>query len=364
LGKTLENKKYTMQIIDSIKHLWNEATPVQKGIFFGFSALALHHTVRATFAGYSFAPNELFNKDLTGKRVIITGANSGIGLETAKVLASLNANVVMAVRAGEHSENACLEVIKFAKEHGAKNFSVGIIEIDLASLDSVKSFVEKFNSKHKGQVDILINNAGIMMCPHGLTKDGIELQFGVNHVGHFLLTRLLLDDLKRNNAVVINLSSTASEFSGAFANFEDRTVKSDCKGLYRASDLYGRSKLANVLFTKKLQRLFDADPNTTARAYSVHPGAVATNLGRHLFGSFATGIVSLFVNPYLKTATHGAQTTLYLALSDPKALVPGAYYADCAFKPNNPLADNEATQDELWRVSEDLVKQWIPEEKK
>jgi retinol dehydrogenase-12 len=338
-----------------ITDFWSQINPYQKaGIF--TSTLTLFFLVRKYVAGGKVEPSLLNNTDLEGKTILITGANSGIGFETAKALASLNGHVVMAVRNVKGSEEARMQIMEYARRKGAKEVKVDIIELDLADLESVKRCAQEFE-KRFGNVHILINNAGVMMCPHATTKQGIEIQFGTNHVGHMLLTLLLLDNIKRNNARVINLSSLASEKSYAFLKLTEDVVLSDCKGKYSVQELYGRSKLANVLFTSKLQRLFDQDSNTKAQAFSVHPGVVKTNLARHLISPTVAKLLFPFVFVF-KNAYEGAQTTLYCSLAP--NLKGGAYYADCAEKKNrNPLAYDRNAEDELWEVSQKLINPYL-----
>ncbi len=202
--------------------------------------------------------------DQTGRIAIVTGANSGLGLVTARELARKGALVVLACRNLDKGRTALAEWAPL----GAP---AELEELDLASLASVRSFADRFRAKHGG-LDLLINNAGVMAPPRKRTADGFELQFGTNHLGHFLLTELLLDLMEgRDDARVVTLSSTAHKFGRiAFDNLNgDRR--------YFRWRAYGQSKLANLLFTLELDRRLRAR-DSTIKSLAAHPGYAATNL--------------------------------------------------------------------------------------
>ena len=205
---------------------------------------------------------------LDGKTVIITGGNSGIGLETAVDLAKRNARVLLACRSVEKGEKAVVEVKK-----RSGNNNVVFIQLDLSSLDSVRKCAAKI-LEEEPQIDILINNAGVMMLPkRTLTKDGFEMQFGTNHLGHFLFTNLLLDRIKEApKARIVNVSSVAYRFGSIdLSNLNwDRD--------YGPITAYNRSKLANIVFTRGLSRRLEGT-NVTANA--LHPGGIRTGLQQH-----------------------------------------------------------------------------------
>ena len=204
---------------------------------------------------------------LTGKTAIITGANTGIGLETAIDFAKRGSRVILACRSVEKGQAAVEKVKKRANSE-----DVIFIQLDLASLQSVRNFSTKV-LKEEAHIDLLINNAGVMAPPYTLTKDGFELQFGVNHLGHFLLTNLLLERIKESpSARIVNVSSF--DYKKGKINFDD--LKSEHS--YDAMGAYGQSKLANVLFTRQLAKRLKGTSVTT---YSLHPGVVATELARH-----------------------------------------------------------------------------------
>ena len=206
---------------------------------------------------------------LDGKTVIITGANTGIGLETAVDLAKRNARVVLACRSVERGEKAAVEVKK-----RSGNDNVVFRQLDLASLDSVRKFSGKI-LEEEPRIDILINNAGVMAIPERtLTQDGFEMQFAVNHLGHFLLTNLLLDRIKEApSARIVNVSSRSH--GGGILDFEN--LNSELSYSPRAA--YGTSKLANILFTHSLSKRLKG---TNVTANCLHPGLISTELGRHI----------------------------------------------------------------------------------
>jgi NAD(P)-dependent dehydrogenase (short-subunit alcohol dehydrogenase family) len=204
--------------------------------------------------------------DLTGKVAIVTGANSGIGYETARALALKNVMVILACRNTDKGQAAVRQI---AQEY--PQAMIESIQLDLSDLASVRHFASEF-TRHSDQLDMLINNAGIMWVPFESTADGFELQFGTNHLGHFALTGLLLDQIICTpQARVVTVSSWGERFG--VIDFDDLNAE---KG-YDPEKAYGQSKLANVLFTYELQRHFDgAGVDTIAAA--VHPGATNTNL--------------------------------------------------------------------------------------
>ena len=204
--------------------------------------------------------------DQTGRVAVVTGANSGLGLVTARELARRGALVVLACRDMDKGRSALAEV-----ERVASGPPPELEELDLASLDSVRAFAERFMASHDG-LDLLINNAGVMAPPRRRTADGFELQFGTNHLGHFALTGLLLPLMEgREDARVVTLSSTAHRMGRiAFGNLNgDRR--------YFRWNAYGQSKLANLLFALELDRRLRAS-GSTVTSLAAHPGYAATNL--------------------------------------------------------------------------------------
>ena len=212
---------------------------------------------------------------LTGKTVIITGGNTGIGKETAVDLAKRNARVILACRSVQKGEEAAVEV---RKRSGSDN--VLFIQLDLASLASVRRFATRI-LEEEPRVDILINNAGVMACPYSKTEDGFEMQFGVNHLGHFLLTNLLLERIKESpSARIVNVSGDFYKFYSTRINFDDLNFEQS----YERFHAYAHSKLANILFTRTLAKRLEG---TSVIVCAVHPGVIATQLSRHITGRFS-----------------------------------------------------------------------------
>jgi len=205
---------------------------------------------------------------LDGKTVIITGANSGVGKETAIDLARRGARVILACRSVERGEKAAVEV----RERSGNENAV-FRQLDLSSLASVRQFSAKV-LEEEPRIDILINNAGVMMCPYSKTADGFEMQFGTNHLGHFLLTNLLLDRIKEApSARILNITSLAYYFGKM--NFDDLNSEQS----YEKIHAYKQSKIANILFTRSLAKRLEG---TNVTANCLRPGAVKSNLHRHV----------------------------------------------------------------------------------
>ncbi len=276
--------------------------------------------------------------DQSGRVAIVTGSNSGIGFETARVLAGKGAIVVMACRNLDKANPKANEIR--AAHPGA---DVEVMQLDLSDLGSVQRFAEAFRAKHS-RLDLLINNAGIMVPPYGKTAQGFETQFGVNHLGHFALTGSLLDLITNTPGSRIVTVSSIAHYMGRI-DFADLNWE---KG-YRAQAAYGQSKIANLLFTYELQRRLAAAGKDTI-AVAAHPGWTETNLQEH-----AKGVK--FLNRFLaQEPLMGALPTLYAA-TEPG--VNGAEY----FGPNGPpkkVKSNRRSHDRnvaerLWNVSEELT---------
>ncbi len=283
--------------------------------------------------------------DQAGRVAIVTGANSGLGFETAKALAHSGASVVIAVRDVVKGEWAAEAILAEQPPGNAE-----VMALDLADLTSVRSFAESFGARFE-RLDLLINNAGVMMPPKSTTADGFELQFGTNHLGHFALTGLLLDRLTATEGSrVVTVSSMAHRFGTVDLDDLQWETRS-----YDKSASYGQSKLANLLFTYELQRrLAAAGAGTTAMA--AHPGWTGTNLQRH---------AALFraLNPIVAMKPwQGALPTLYAATADEAE--GGAYYGPKGLLEvrgypgpvdSNPESKDEEKARRLWAVSEDLT---------
>ena len=303
---------------------------------------------------------ERFLSECVGKTILITGANCGLGLETARVLASKGSQVILACR----NPDLAKEGIRKIKEE-CPDADVHSLHLDLGDLKSVKESAIEYESRFQ-KLNILINNAGIMACPKSTTKDGVESQFGVNHLGHFYLTNLLLPVLSKSGTKetpsrVVNLSSMA-QF--VFAP-KDGILFDDINGdkHYHDWQRYGHSKLANVLFSNELN---DRCKDKRVISIAVHPGVItSTNLMRHksigylmrmLGTAFKTkGGVSMAMSERQKSIAEGASTTLVAAL-DP-AVKPGGYYVDCQETNGKQLhskATDKETATKLWDLSDKM----------
>lgn len=287
--------------------------------------------------------------EVKNKNVVITGANSGIGYEAAKVLAKQGADVVLAVRNEEKGREAAQHI---EREH--KEVKVSVMKLDLAELASVKEFADSYKERFSG-LDILINNAGVMIPPYQKTKDGSELQFGGNHLGHFALTGHLLPLLKATpSARVVTLSSIAHR--GASIHFDNLDGS---KG-YKAMRFYGQSKLANLLFAKELDnRLKRAE--VPAISVACHPGISATNLFK-IGGKRMQPAVNFLLHQFFQAPEMGVLPTLYAATEE--ALQGGEYIGPDGRGNRKglpaievPAKDvyNEKTMKKLWEVSEELT---------
>lgn len=282
--------------------------------------------------------------DQTGRAAIVTGANSGIGFETARVLASKGATVIMACRNLEKANPKAEEI-----RAGHTTAKVEVMELDLADLDSVRSFAQAFRERFS-RLDLLINNAGIMVPPYGKTAQGFETQFGVNHLGHFALTGALLDLILSTPGSRIVTVSSIAHYMGKI----DFTDLSSERG-YKAQAAYGQSKLANLLFTYELQRRLEASGKDTI-AVAAHPGWTETNLQEHAKG------VKFLNRFFAQGPLMGALPTLYAATEDD--VKGGDYYGPSGFLelngPPKRVKSNKRSHDQniakrLWNVSEELT---------
>ncbi|XP_058478737.1 retinol dehydrogenase 12, like [Solea solea] len=272
---------------------------------------------------------------LDGKTALITGANTGIGKETAIDLAKRGSKIIIACRDMEKAEAAVKEIID---KSGNQNISCK--KLDLADTKSIREFAEGIN-KDEPKLNLLINNAGVMSCPYGKTTDGFEMQIGVNHMGHFLLTHLLLDLIKRSApARIVTVSSMAH--SWGVINLDDINSEKS----YSKMTAYSQSKLANILFTRSLAKRLEG---TGVTAYSLHPGVVQTDLWRHMSAPqlFAMKMVS----PFTKDSVQGAQTTIYCAVEPSLEKESGGYYSDCAPASCSAAGKDDKVAEKLWELS-------------
>ncbi|GMY14585.1 short-chain dehydrogenase TIC 32, chloroplastic-like isoform X2 [Fagus crenata] len=280
---------------------------------------------------------------------IVTGGASGIGLETARVLALRKVHVIIAARNME-AANAAKKLI--LKEN--ETARVDVLKLDLSSIKSVRAFVDNFNALDV-PLNILINNAGVMFCPFQLSEDGIEMQFATNHLGHFLLTNLLLEKMTHTAKAtgiegrIVNLSSIAHyhtyERGIRFDKINEEIGYSDKRA-------YGQSKLANILHANELsRRLQEEGINITVN--SVHPGLIMTPLMR--YSALLMRILRVFSFFLWKNIPQGAATTCYVALHPSLKGVTGKYFLDCTEVKTSAFARDSVLARELWDFSNKLV---------
>ncbi|WP_369365995.1 oxidoreductase [Streptomyces sp. CG4] len=277
--------------------------------------------------------------DFSGRTAVITGANSGLGLVTAEALARAGAHVVFAVRDLARGGAAAARV----------GGSTEVRRLDLADLDSVREFADAWDRP----LDLLINNAGVMMLPEQRTKQGFEMQFGTNHLGHFALTNLLLPQVTDR---VVTLASGLHRAGDGVIHFEDVNLR----GRYTPTRAYAQSKLANLLFTLELQRRL-TEAGSPVRALAAHPGYAATNLQSHHANPLARAFMAVANKVFAQSDKAGALPTLYAASQD----LPGASYvgpaglgemrgAPTLVGRSAAAGDPEAAR-RLWTLSEELT---------
>ncbi len=292
--------------------------------------------------------------DLGGKLALITGGSGGLGAETARALASKGAKVVVTARDLAKGEGVAAQI-----RAASGDDSVEIEELELGSMASIRAFAERFLARHD-KLDLLINNAGVMACPQDTTEDGFELQFGTNHLGHFLLTGLLAPALLRAApARVVSLSSRGHQMSPVVFDdiaFENRP--------YEKWSAYGQSKTANILFAVELDRRMR---ERGVRANALHPGVIMTDLSRHMVAEDFEFLSKRSPSGELrfKSVEAGAATSVYAATA-PELEGRGALYLeDCGIAE---VDDSEGAQsgvrsyaldpaaaERLWAVSEEMI---------
>lgn len=291
-------------------------------------------------SGFSTTVDDVIaGADLTGKTVVVTGASSGLGRQTTETLAAAGAEVVAAVR----------DPAQWGDNSGTP------VELDLANLASVRAAAAQIGARYP-HIDILVNNAGVMFTPHRRTADGFELQFGVNHLGHFLLMTSLLPQLiaaaeESGEARVVTLSSAAHLRWGI--DLDD--INFDRRG-YDTFAAYGQAKTANILMTVELHRRH-RDQGIVALA--VHPGTCQTNLGRYMDRATLKTLYDMgpatFAPENMKSVAQAAATTVWAATAPSLTEHGGAYLADCQIADAASTATDPATAQRLWQLSEEWV---------
>ena len=282
--------------------------------------------------------------DMQGKTVVVTGGNSGIGFETASALAGMGARVVVTARNADKGRAALAAI---AQRVGSEA-QVQLVVFDLADLSSVRRGAAEV-LEQAPRLDVLVNNAGLVLSERSETVDGFESTFATNHLGPFLLTNLLLERIMASSpARIVNVASTAHSAARKGIPFDD--LQSEKK--YATMRVYGQSKLANILFTQELARRLKG---TGVTANSLHPGTVRTGYGAD---GDARGLLAFGIkisSPFFLSPAKGARTSVYLASDPAVAGMSGEYFVKCKPKqPKRQARDPEAAR-RLWQVSEDLV---------
>ncbi|WP_284126548.1 SDR family NAD(P)-dependent oxidoreductase [Parerythrobacter aestuarii] len=315
----------------------------------------------ADFGFSSTADDVLADKDLSGKTAFVTGGYSGLGKETARAMAARGAHVIIAGRDMEKANGAAQEI-----REEVDDAHVETILCDLGSLDAVRSCGSEARDRFE-KIDLLINNAGVMACPYSETADGFEMQFGTNHLGHFLLTRELMPLVEKaaeggNDARIVNLSSRGHHMDQV--HLEDPNFKSRDYDKWLS---YGQAKTANILFSVGLQNRFGHKGIT---AVAVHPGGIVTNLGRHLSEEDIANLRKRMETsgsdngPGWKTIPQGAATTCFAATAPELQGHGGVYCEDCHVaevddeSPTGGVrsyALDPQTAEGLWALSEEMT---------
>ena len=286
--------------------------------------------------------------DMTGKSVVITGGNSGIGQSTAVALAGAGARVIITARDRGRADAAVEEIARRAGSGAVER-----VLFDLSSLASVRAGAAELLERCD-RIDVLVNNAGVVLTDRRLTVDGLETTFAVNHLGHFLLTDLLLDRIKASApSRIVNVASTAHRGARRGLDFDDLQSEHG----YRGMQVYSASKLANIYFTTELARRL---AGTGVTVNCLHPGTVATGYGRD---GDATGFLSFglkVIKPFILTPDRGARTSVYLASSPEVADVTGEYFARSRPARTTRVAKDQEAAVRLWEASEKLVAEHSP----
>ena len=324
----------------------------------------------ATYGPDTTTEEVLRGHDLSGRHFMVTGASSGLGEESSRALAQAGATVTLLARDPKKLENA---IDRIKSSNPSANLNTGIA--DLSDQRSIRNYAEEFLATG-ASIDVLINNAGVMVCPFSKTADGIEMQFGTNHIGHFLLTNLLLPViLIGDNPRIVNLSSAGHTHSDV--NLEDPNFE---ESEYNAWESYGRSKSANVHFTQEIVRRY----GDRIQSFAVHPGVILTELGRHLTPDLMNEMTERVKSrssssseakktgalPF-KSIQAGAATQVWAAITEDLKEYNGAYLGDCqiGIEGGNPSESgylpyifNRKTAEALWVLSENFVNQKFPKE--
>ncbi|KAL3152905.1 hypothetical protein ABBQ38_012211 [Trebouxia sp. C0009 RCD-2024] len=292
-----------------------------------------------TLSSRSTTLQALRGVDLTGRTALITGGNSGLGVETARAMAHAGAKVILTSRKVEAGQKIAQEL----QSSGVKG-AVEVVQLDLADLSSIHQLAQQLNNGPA--LDFLFLNAGVMACPQSYTKNGFEMQVGTNHFGHFELTRSLMDKLKQQGTPVRIIAVTSSAHKMDGLDLDDLHFK---KRKYTAWQAYGQSKLCNVLYAKELAR---RTQGSNVQAYAVHPGIILTGLWQH----------SPMLRPFLKLGSlftkspaQGAATAVYAATAPELEGKSGAYLQDCQVSKSSAQGADAELASKLWSVTEEQL---------
>lgn len=326
-------------------------------------AFNLDCPIRSSIQGS--APFQPTSKSLVNKVIVITGGNTGLGLESAKRLAKAGATVVITSRKLDKGKKAVEEIQRYCSRE--MNNQILALNLDLCNLQSVRNFVTELKTQlgTETKIDVLLNNAGVMAIPKlELTSDNFEKTFQSNHLGHFALTALLYPMLSKERSRVINVSSMAHQI-GTSGGLDLGNLNGEKS--YGPWTSYGVSKLANILFTKELQRrVRDSGSNPNFKAFALHPGVVRTDLYRYIVGENNAlsplldfppfKALALFPTiPFTKSVESGATTQIWLASGcGDDELEGGEYLVDCKAVNVAPAAADLDKATQLWRISEEM----------
>lgn len=303
--------------------------------------------VRQRFDASSKALQILHGKDLNGKIAVITGANCGIGLETAKSLAFHGCEVIFACRNEQTTLQAIAEIEKERPKAAKK---CRFVKLDLASLRSTKDFIENIRSNY-ARIDFLILNAGVFGLPHSLSEDGYETTFQVCHLSHFYIATSLIDCLDKNSRVLV-LSSESHRFANLPSHGLTEELLSPPASKYWSMMAYNNVKLCNVLFARELAKRLQ---NTGVSVFALHPGnMVSTGLPRSWF---LMRILFFFVRPFTKSLQQAAATTIYCATAEELSSLTGLYFNNCFICEPSQISQNDELCEELWNISEKMIEQ-------
>ena len=279
--------------------------------------------------------------DVNNKNILITGATSGIGRESALALSKMGANITFIARNKLKAENLLTDINKIS--NGQNSFIIA----DLSSQKDIKSASEKYIDKNIS-LDVLLNNAGLINFKRNETIDGFEETFAINHLAYFSLTNLLLDKIKESNSArIVNVSSAAHQFVKRM-NFEDIQSKKS----YKPFQVYGYTKLANILFTKKLSSMLE---NKKITVNCLHPGVVGTSFGQNNSNNL-NKVLSFIAKPFMRTSEKGAETSIYLCSSPDVSDISGQYFYNCKVTKTSKWAQSKEDADKLWDLSEKMTR--------